>query len=76
VFSTLQVYLGSQYVKDFNYLGRTSKVVTQAVSGLGNKRETVGSVKGEETELSACSNGSPTPAARGMVRTTAILELH
>jgi multidrug efflux pump subunit AcrB len=23
VFNTLQVYLGSQYVNDFNYLGRT-----------------------------------------------------
>ena len=30
VFSTLQVYLGSQYVNDFNYLGRTYKVVAQA----------------------------------------------
>jgi len=30
VFSTLQVYLGSQYVNDFNYLGRSYKVVTQA----------------------------------------------
>jgi multidrug efflux pump subunit AcrB len=28
--SQLQVYLGSQYVNDFNYLGRTYKVVTQA----------------------------------------------
>ena len=26
VFSTLQVYLGSQYVNDFNYLGRTYEV--------------------------------------------------
>src|SRR5262249_26962994 len=26
VFSTLQVYLGSQYVNDFNYLGRTYQV--------------------------------------------------
>jgi multidrug efflux pump subunit AcrB len=30
VFSTLQVYLGSQYVNDFNYLGRTYEVVVQA----------------------------------------------
>jgi len=30
VFSTLQVYLGSQYVNDFNYLGRTYQVVAQA----------------------------------------------
>ncbi|WP_245536530.1 efflux RND transporter permease subunit [Terriglobus saanensis] len=30
VFSTLQVYLGSQYVNDFNYLGRTYRVVAQA----------------------------------------------
>jgi hydrophobe/amphiphile efflux-1 (HAE1) family protein len=30
VFSTLQVYLGSQYVNDFNLLGRTFQVVVQA----------------------------------------------
>ena len=30
VFSTLQVYLGSQYVNDFNYLGRTYEVIAQA----------------------------------------------
>ncbi|MFL5285820.1 MAG: efflux RND transporter permease subunit [Rhodopila sp.] len=30
VFSTLQVYLGSQYVNDFNLLGRTYQVIVQA----------------------------------------------
>jgi hydrophobe/amphiphile efflux-1 (HAE1) family protein len=30
IFSTLQIYLGSQYVNDFNYLGRTYQVVAQA----------------------------------------------
>jgi hydrophobe/amphiphile efflux-1 (HAE1) family protein len=30
VFSTLQVHLGSQYVNDFNYLGRTYEVIVQA----------------------------------------------
>ncbi|MHC5540559.1 efflux RND transporter permease subunit, partial [Singulisphaera rosea] len=30
VFSTLQLYLGSQYVNDFNYLGRTYPVFVQA----------------------------------------------
>jgi hydrophobe/amphiphile efflux-1 (HAE1) family protein len=30
VFTTLQVYLGSQYVNDFNYLGRTFQVIAQA----------------------------------------------
>ncbi|MFM0334405.1 efflux RND transporter permease subunit [Paraburkholderia strydomiana] len=30
VFSTLQIYLGSQYVNDFNYLGRTYQVIVQA----------------------------------------------
>jgi hydrophobe/amphiphile efflux-1 (HAE1) family protein len=30
VFQTLQVYLGSQYVNDFNYLGRTYEVIVQA----------------------------------------------
>jgi hydrophobe/amphiphile efflux-1 (HAE1) family protein len=37
VFSTLQLYLGSQYVNDFNYLGRTYKVVAQ---GDGPYRQT------------------------------------
>jgi hydrophobe/amphiphile efflux-1 (HAE1) family protein len=30
VFTTLQLYLGSQYVNDFNYLGRTYQVIAQA----------------------------------------------
>ncbi|MCQ8241410.1 efflux RND transporter permease subunit [Rhizosaccharibacter radicis] len=30
VFNTFQIYLGSQYVNDFNYLGRTYEVVAQA----------------------------------------------
>jgi hydrophobe/amphiphile efflux-1 (HAE1) family protein len=30
IFQTLQVYLGSQYVNDFNYLGRTYQVIAQA----------------------------------------------
>jgi HAE1 family hydrophobic/amphiphilic exporter-1 len=33
VFTTLQVYLGSQYVNDFNYLGRTFQVIAQADGG-------------------------------------------
>jgi hydrophobe/amphiphile efflux-1 (HAE1) family protein len=33
VFSTLQVYLGSQYVNDFNYLGRTYQVRVQGDGG-------------------------------------------
>jgi HAE1 family hydrophobic/amphiphilic exporter-1 len=32
VFDTLQVYLGSSYVNDFNYLGRTYRVTAQADS--------------------------------------------
>jgi hydrophobe/amphiphile efflux-1 (HAE1) family protein len=37
IFSTLQVYLGSQYVNDFNYLGRTYQV---RVQGDGEFRRT------------------------------------
>src|SRR5262249_23895826 len=37
VFSTLQIYLGSQYVNDFNYLGRTYQVMVQ---GDGDFRRT------------------------------------
>jgi hydrophobe/amphiphile efflux-1 (HAE1) family protein len=32
VFDTLQLYLGSQYVNDFNFLGRTYEVIAQADS--------------------------------------------
>jgi hydrophobe/amphiphile efflux-1 (HAE1) family protein len=37
VFSTMQLYLGSQYVNDFNYLGRTYQVIAQ---GDGRFRQT------------------------------------
>src|SRR5205807_220450 len=30
IFQTLQVYLGSLYINDFNYLGRTFRVMAQA----------------------------------------------
>jgi HAE1 family hydrophobic/amphiphilic exporter-1 len=41
VFNTLQVYLGSQYVNDFNYLGRTYEVIVQAD---GKFRRSIGDV--------------------------------
>ena len=37
VFSTLQVYLGSQYVNDFNYLGRTYQVRVQGSEAWAEK---------------------------------------
>jgi hydrophobe/amphiphile efflux-1 (HAE1) family protein len=43
VFSTLQVYLGSQYVNDFNYLGRTYQV---RVQGDGEFRRTSQDIAG------------------------------
>ena len=30
IFDTMQVYLGSAYINDFNYLGRTYEVTAQA----------------------------------------------
>ena len=41
VFNTLQIYLGSQYVNDFNYLGRTYEVIAQAD---GRFRSNVGDI--------------------------------
>ena len=38
VFSTLQVYLGSQYVNDFNYLGRTYEVLRKRTSNSVRRR--------------------------------------
>jgi multidrug efflux pump subunit AcrB len=45
VFSTLQVYLGSQYVNDFNYLGRTYKVVAQADGPFRENPQDIGRLK-------------------------------
>jgi hydrophobe/amphiphile efflux-1 (HAE1) family protein len=45
VFSTLQVYLGSQYVNDFNYLGRTYQVVAQGDGRFREKPEDIARLK-------------------------------
>jgi hydrophobe/amphiphile efflux-1 (HAE1) family protein len=45
VFSTLQVYLGSQYVNDFNYLGRTFRVIVQADGGARHSAQDVSRLK-------------------------------
>ncbi|MDH0745121.1 efflux RND transporter permease subunit [Pseudomonas sp. GD03842] len=49
VFSTLQVYLGSQYVNDFNYLGRTYQVVAQADSRFRGTAEDITRLKVRNT---------------------------
>jgi len=41
VFDALQVYLGSSYVNDFNYLGRTYRVTAQAESAF---RDDIGKI--------------------------------
>jgi len=45
VFSTLQVYLGSQYVNDFNYLGRTYQVIAQADGSFRRDANDIGRLK-------------------------------
>ena len=45
VFSTLQVYLGSQYVNDFNYLGRTYQVIAQADGSFRRDPEDIARLK-------------------------------
>jgi multidrug efflux pump len=45
VFSTLQVYLGSQYVNDFNYLGRTYQVIAQGDGRFRQKPEDIARLK-------------------------------
>jgi HAE1 family hydrophobic/amphiphilic exporter-1 len=49
LFSTLQVYLGSQYVNDFNYLGRTYKVVTQADGEFRRTSQDIARLKARNT---------------------------
>ncbi|OKO75595.1 efflux RND transporter permease subunit [Bradyrhizobium sp. NAS96.2] len=45
VFSTLQLYLGSQYVNDFNYLNRTYQVLAQADEAFRKTPEDIGRLK-------------------------------
>jgi hydrophobe/amphiphile efflux-1 (HAE1) family protein len=45
IFSTLQVYLGSQYVNDFNYLGRTYEVIAQADGQFRGSRNDITGLK-------------------------------
>jgi HAE1 family hydrophobic/amphiphilic exporter-1 len=49
VFSTLQVYLGSQYVNDFNYLGRTYEVIAQADGSYRRDPADIGRLKARNT---------------------------
>jgi multidrug efflux pump subunit AcrB len=45
VFSTLQLYLGSQYVNDFNYLGRTFQVLAQGDASFRRTPEDIARLK-------------------------------
>jgi HAE1 family hydrophobic/amphiphilic exporter-1 len=45
VFTTLEVYLGSQYVNDFNYLGRTYRVTAQADGQFRQDLHTISQLK-------------------------------
>jgi hydrophobe/amphiphile efflux-1 (HAE1) family protein len=45
VFSTLQFYLGSQYVNDFNYLGRTYQVIAQGDEAFRKTAEDIARLK-------------------------------
>jgi multidrug efflux pump len=45
LFETLQVYLGSQYVNDFNSFGRTYRVMAQADGRFRNAPEDIGKLK-------------------------------
>ncbi len=49
VFDTLQVYLGSQYVNDFNFLGRTYEVIAQADSRFRRDRQDLTGLKARNT---------------------------
>ncbi len=50
VFATLGTYLGSSYVNDFNYLGRTYRVTAQAESEFRDTLEDIGNLKVRSSE--------------------------
>src|SRR5260221_1344075 len=49
VFSTLQFYLGSQYVNDFNYLGRTYQVIAHGDGRFRENPEDIARLKAPNT---------------------------
>jgi hydrophobe/amphiphile efflux-1 (HAE1) family protein len=49
VFSTLQVYLGSQYLNDFNYLGRTYQVIVQGDGQFRTTSQDIAHLKARNT---------------------------
>ena len=80
VFSTLQLYLGSQYVNDFNYLGRTFQVLAEGdeafrqtpdqiarlkVRNASGEMVPIGSVASFHDETAAVSHPALQPLPRG-----------
>ena len=65
IYETMQTYLGSLYVNDFNRFGKTYQVIVQADSGHRAKAEDIGALKvrnaaGEMVPLSAMMRIEPT----------------
>jgi len=61
VFTTLEVFLGSQYVNDFNFLGRTYRVTAQADGDFRQDLHAIGNLKtrnakGEMVPLSSVAS--------------------
>ena len=61
VFQTLEVYLGSQYVNDFNFSGRTYRVTAQADGNFRQDLHAIGNLKtrnakGEMVPLSSVAS--------------------
>lgn len=61
VFSTMQLYMGSQYVNDFNFMGRTYQVIAQGDEQFRRSAEDIGRLKvrnsaGEMVPLSTVAN--------------------
>ena len=59
VFDTLQVYLGSLYVNDFNLFGRTWQVIVQAEAKFRDQMDDISRLQVRNT------SGTMVPAGRG-----------
>ena len=73
VFDTLQIYLGSLYVNDFNRFGRVYQVRAQADAGFRAQPEDIGRLKtrnahGEMVPLSSLLRVTPTYGPEMVVR--------
>jgi multidrug efflux pump subunit AcrB len=73
IFDALQTYLGSSYLNDFNYLGRTYEVLAQADGTFRGDIEDISRLRVRNTSGQMASNPEATPVCQDWMVAEAVL---